>query len=77
MQPTQQDGTTRELPGVLRQGDENALGDVFRQVRIAEDPQSGGIDEINVALHQIGKRSLGAAFDVIAQELLVRQIVHR
>ena len=76
MQPAGQDGTVRELPGILRQGHERALRHVLGQVRVANHAQRGGIDEVNVPAHQFGKRRFGAALGVIAQELLVGQTVH-
>ena len=43
---------------------------------IANHAPRGGIDEVNVPAHQFGERSLGPALGVIAQKLLVAQIVH-
>ena len=65
-----------ELPGVLRQRHKHALGHVFGLVRIANHPQRGGIGEINVPTHQLGKRCFRMASGVIPQELLVGLSVH-
>ena len=65
-----------ELPGVLRQRHKHALGHVFGLVRIANHPQRGGIDEVNVTAHQLGKRRFRLASGVISQELLVGLSVH-
>lgn len=65
-----------EAVGVLSQGGKGDLGDVFRQMRIAETAQRGGIDEIKVAADEYRKRGLGAVLRVILQQLLVRAIVH-
>jgi len=56
VQPAGQDGVMGELPGVLRQRHKHALGHVFGLVRIANHPKRGGIDEVNVPAHQLGKR---------------------
>ena len=76
MQPTQQDGTISELQGILRHREEYGLRHVLREMRVAKDAQGGGIDEIHMAPHQIGKCGFGSSFRVIAQELAMRQIVH-
>lgn len=43
---------------------------------IANHPQRGGIDEVNVAAHQFSKRRFGPLAGVILQELLVGKTVH-
>ncbi len=54
----------------------HTLGHVFGLVRIANHPQRGGIDEVNVTPHQLGKRRFRMASGVIPQELLVSLSVH-
>jgi hypothetical protein len=58
-----------ELGGVFRECDEHALGHVLSEVRIANHAQRGGIDEIHVTAHQLGKGRFGAVFSVGAQQL--------
>ena len=69
MQPTGQHRTIRELGEVFRERDEHALSYIFREVRITNHPQRGGIDEIHMAAHQLGERWFGAVFRVGAQQL--------
>ena len=76
MQPARQNGTLHELPGILRQRNESALREVFRQVRVANNAQRRRIDEINMAPHQISKRCLRSSLNVITQEPLMLHIVH-
>jgi hypothetical protein len=76
MQPTGQDGAVGEFSGILRQRCECALGNVFRQVRIADHPQGSGIDQVSIAANQFGKCCLGPASGIITQELLVGQCAH-
>ncbi len=76
MQPTRQDGAVGELSRVLCQCQEYSLGDVLGQVRVANHPYRGGMNEIDVAPHQFGESRFAAAFGVVAQELLVGQTVH-
>jgi hypothetical protein len=61
--------TIHELDGVFRKCEEYALGYIFREVRIANHAQRGGIDEVNVPAHQFGKRRFRAPFSVGAQQL--------
>jgi len=76
VQPAGQDWVMGELPGVLRQRHKHALSYVLRQMRIANHPQSGGIDEVNVTAHQLGKRQFRMACGINLQELLVGLRVH-
>jgi len=76
MQPTGEHRAIRELGGVLREREEHALRHIFSEMRIANHAQRGGIDEIHVAAHQLGKRRFGAAFSVSAQQLRVGLVVH-
>ncbi|HMJ64099.1 MAG TPA: hypothetical protein VK615_02020, partial [Candidatus Binatia bacterium] len=68
--------TVSELSGIPSQRHKNTLGDVLGKVRIANHAQHGGINEINVPSHQLGKRGLRPAVSVIAQKALVGQILH-
>lgn len=69
IQPTGQHRAIHELAGVFRKGDEHALGYVFREMRIANHAQRGGMDEIHIAAHQLGERRFGAVFSVGEQQL--------
>jgi len=53
VQPTGQDGVMDELPGVLRQRHKHPLGHVVRELRIANHPQRGGIDEVHVPVQAV------------------------
>ena len=44
-----------EPRGILRQGDEDGLRDILSGLGIANEPQSRGIDEINVPPDQFGE----------------------
>ena len=76
MQPAGQDGPVGQLPGILRQGHKHALRHVLGEMRVADHPQGGGINEVNVPAHQFGKRRLRPPLGIIAQKLLVGQTVH-
>ncbi len=76
MQPAGEDGPIGKLPGILRQGHKGTLRHVLGQMRIAHHSQRGGINEVNVPPNQFGKRRLGSASGVIAQQLLIAQTVH-
>ena len=65
-----------ENGGILRQGGKGALGDVFRQMRVAETAQRGGIDEIKVAADEFREGGIRAVVRVFLQQLLVGAIVH-
>jgi hypothetical protein len=60
----------------MRQGHKHPLGHIFSEVRIANHPQRGGMDEIHMAAHQFGKRRFRMASGVSPQELLVGLSVH-
>ena len=76
MQSPGQDGAFGELRRAPRQGHKRALRHILGQVRVANHAPRGGIDEVNVPPHQFSKRGLRPAFGVLAQKLLVGQIVH-
>ena len=65
-----------ELPGILRECDEDSLRHVLGLMRIGHHPPRGGINEINVAAHEFGEGRFGAVAGVIAQQLLVGLSVH-
>ena len=66
----------REFWRLLRQRHKNRLGDILGGMRLAGHAERGGINQVNVPLHQFGKGGIGMVFRVIAQQLLVAQIVH-
>ena len=51
MQPAGQYPAICESSGILRERNKHALGDILGEVRIANHPQRGGINEIHVAAH--------------------------
>ena len=63
-------------PGRARLASIQAARHIFGQVRVAHHAQRSRIDEVNVPPRQFGKRGLRPAFGVLAQELLVGQLVH-
>ena len=69
VQPARQDGTVNKFARILRQRDECCLGDILREMSVLDHPQGGGVDQIDVAPHQFGKRALRATFGVIAQQV--------
>ncbi len=58
MQPAGKDGAACEVPGILRQRHECVLGNVLREVRVANHAPRSRMDQINVPPHQFGKRCL-------------------
>ena len=60
-----------ELWCVIGQRHKRALSHISGQMRVANHPQRGGIDEVNVPLHEFGERRIGSAFGVILQQLSV------
>ena len=76
MQPAGQDAEFSQLGSAIGQGEEYALRHVFRQMGILRDAQCGGINEVNIAVDQFGKRRLGSALRIILQKLLVSLAAH-
>ena len=76
MQPTGQDGVLGELSSTSRQREKHALRHILSQVRIPDNTQGSGIDEINMVSDQFAERSLRAELRVFSQQLLVGQTVH-
>ena len=64
------------MPGILSEGHKGALRHILSEVGVANHPERSGIDEINVAAHQLGKGGLRMAAGVVLQELLVGLSVH-
>ena len=71
VQPAGENGRGREGPRLARQDDENRLGDFFRQGLVARLPQRNGIDEMDMARHQLGKGRLGLVLRVRLQQALI------
>ncbi len=61
---------------LAREDDEDGLRDFFRRVRIANVPQRGGINEVNVPHGERGKRGLGIFHGVLPQQLDVVRSGH-
>jgi hypothetical protein len=76
MEPAGQDRVFDELRCRLRQGHKDALGDILGLVRVAQHPQRGGIDQVNMPANQLGEGRFGAACGIIPQKLLVGPAVH-
>jgi hypothetical protein len=52
------------------------LRHILSQVRIPDNTQGSGIDELNMVSDQFAERSLRAELRVFSQQLLVGQTVH-
>ena len=57
------------------QGDERGLRDVLSQVRIVNRPESGRIDEVDVAMYETRQRVLGSLLHKGFEKVLVVHIV--
>lgn len=64
-----------ETTGVLRERHEHSLGDVLGGMRVTRHALGGGMDQINVPSDEFGKGRFGTLFRIIAQKLLVGQLV--
>jgi hypothetical protein len=71
MQPAGQEGAVRKLLNVPQQHYERRVRHVLGEVRIANHPQRGGINRVNVPPHEFGECPLRPASGVIAQKLLI------
>ena len=67
MQPAGKNGMIRELLRILRQDDKRTLSHIFRQVGVANHPERGRINKINVPSHEFGQSRFRTAFRVLAQ----------
>jgi hypothetical protein len=76
MEPPGEHGPVCEPGGVLRQGHEHGLGDVLREVRVANHPQRSGVDQVDVPPREFGKGGLGPLSGVITQEVAIGRAVH-
>jgi hypothetical protein len=56
MQPTRQGRAVSKLSGILSQRGEDGLRDILGSVGLANHAEGGGIDQINIALNESGKR---------------------
>jgi hypothetical protein len=65
-----------EPGGVLGEGHKDALGDILGQMRVADHAQGGGIDQVDVPLHEFRERRFGTRDGEIIQELLIGLMVH-
>jgi hypothetical protein len=66
----------RELGRVLCQRYKNCLRYVLRRVGFANHAERGGIDQVNMSKHDLGKRGFGMVLCIVAQQLLVTLIIH-
>ena len=76
MQPAGENGMIHKSHCLLRERDKYSLRDILGELGIAHHPQSGGVDEVNVASHEFGKSGLRPVLGVINQKLLVCEAVH-
>ena len=65
MQPTSKSRTACYLPGILGQCNEDALRHVLGGVGVANHAERGGINQINVALDNGGKRGFGLVLGIV------------
>ena len=66
MEPAGQNRMFRQPRCILRQSDEDGLGYILGRLRIANEPQSCRINEINVPPDQFGEGRFRAILEVIA-----------
>lgn len=72
IEPAAERGDVGRRASLAGQIGEDGLGDILDQVRVAaHQPQRGGIDQVDVALHQLTEGLLGAALGILAQQLCV------
>lgn len=57
--------------GLFRQFDENGLGDILGQVRLADQAERCGVNHIDVPLDQFSKCLLGALLHVLTQQFAI------
>ena len=76
MQPAREHGMGGEFCGVLCESDEGGLGNVFRQVLVADHAQRRRVHEINMPADHLAKSRFRAALNVFVQELMVAYVVH-
>jgi len=67
IKPSDQRGSVAQTTGLSGEQAKHRLRDFLRQVRIAKLPESCGIDQIGVTLHERRKGLVGAAFREFAQ----------
>ena len=63
-----------ELPGILRQRHKHALRHVLGGMCVANHAQRGGVNQINVAPHELGESGFRPLFGVVGKKLVVGQI---
>lgn len=73
VQPAGKDRSRPKLGCFPRENEEHRLSDFLGNVRIADNPEARGIDQVHVPLHERSKRLLGLAGRVLPQEF---QVIH-
>src|SRR4051794_38978326 len=68
-QPSGQELRIADAARLAREEDEDGLGDVVGELRVADLPKSRGADEAEVALDELAKCRLGVDPDVLAEEV--------
>ena len=63
--------------GVLCEGHEDGLGRVLREMGIQHQPSGRGVDEIDVASHQLPEGTFVVGVRVSAQEFAIRPVLHQ
>ncbi len=66
----------RKVFRLARQNDEDRLRDFLRVMRIAGEPQRGGMDEVHIPGGERVKRRLGFAAGVFREQFMVIQSGH-
>ena len=60
-----------QLPGFIREKDENGLRNFLRVMRVADLPERNAINQVNVPRNQCGESFLGIITGVLAQQRAV------
>ena len=71
IEPRADDGVVRETRGVEGEIEEGGLGDFFGELRRANLPERGGMDEIDVTADEFGEGVFGVVVGVAREELQV------
>ena len=71
--PPGKNGSVTKRTSLARENDENDLRNFLGEMRTARLAERGGINKIDVAIDQFGKRLFGAALCVILQQ---RHVIH-
>ncbi len=71
IQPGGENGVGLELSGLPREVGKGGLGDFLGQLRRADLPERGGIDEVHMALHERGEGGLRVVVGELPEQFVV------